>query len=132
MQILRSGILYFALVFGAGLVLGPIRLLWLVPRVGTRTAELIEMPIMLAVIVVAARWLVHRLAVPADRSSRLGMGVTALVLLVTAEMSLIGPLQGYSLSEYFSSRDAVSGTAYYLSLALFALMPFLLARRRKS
>jgi hypothetical protein len=37
MQILRAGVFYFALVFGAGFVLGTIRTLWVVPRVGTRT-----------------------------------------------------------------------------------------------
>jgi hypothetical protein len=36
MQILKAGTLYFALVFGAGFVLGPIRMLWAVPRFGTR------------------------------------------------------------------------------------------------
>ena len=66
MKVLKAGISYFALVFGAGFVLGPIRLLWLVPRVGTRTAELLEMPVMLAVIIVAARWLVRRLAAGSD------------------------------------------------------------------
>ena len=46
MQILKAGVLYFALVFGAGFVLGPIRILWVVPRFGTSMAELMETPIM--------------------------------------------------------------------------------------
>lgn len=48
MQMLKAGAVYFALVFGAGFVLGTIRTIWAVPRVprvGTRTAELMEMPI---------------------------------------------------------------------------------------
>ena len=44
MPILKAGVLYFALVFGAGFVLGTIRTLWVVPRVGTRKAELMETP----------------------------------------------------------------------------------------
>ena len=132
MKILKAGILYFALVFGAGFVLGPIRMLWVVPRVGTRIAELLEMPIMLAVIIVAARWLVRRLAMPSTASSRLGMGFLALALLLTAEISLVGPLQGYSISEYFSSRDPISGTVYYVLLIVYTLMPFLLARRQNN
>jgi hypothetical protein len=43
-------------VFGAGFVLGTIRVLWLVPAVGPRTAEFFEMPIMLAVNILSARW----------------------------------------------------------------------------
>ena len=49
MQVVKAGVLYFALVFEAGFVLGTIRTLWVFPRIGTRTAELMEMPIMLAV-----------------------------------------------------------------------------------
>ncbi len=42
MQILKAGVLYFALVFGADFVLGALRILWAAPRFGTRTAELME------------------------------------------------------------------------------------------
>jgi len=63
MRILQAGVLYFALVFGTGFVLGAIRTLWVVPRVGMRMAELMEMPIMLAVTIVAARWTILRLTV---------------------------------------------------------------------
>jgi hypothetical protein len=31
MQTLKAGMLYFAIVFGTGFVLGPIRILWAVP-----------------------------------------------------------------------------------------------------
>ena len=58
MQVLRAGALYFALVFAVGFALGAIRTLWVVPRLGTRMAEVMEMPIMLAVTIVAARWTV--------------------------------------------------------------------------
>jgi hypothetical protein len=54
-QILKAGALYFALVFGAGFVLGTVRTLWVVPRIGTRMAELLEEPIMLVIIILAAR-----------------------------------------------------------------------------
>jgi hypothetical protein len=132
LTVLKAGILYFAFVFGAGFILGPIRLLWIIPHVGTRMAELLEMPVMLVVIIAAARWLIRHLAVPPEPSSRLGMGFLALVLLVVAEISLVGPLRGYSIDEYFSSRDPVSGTVYYVLLIVYALMPFLLAQRRNT
>jgi hypothetical protein len=45
MQILKPGVLYFGFVFGVGFVLGTIRALWIVPRLGTRLAELMEAPI---------------------------------------------------------------------------------------
>jgi hypothetical protein len=63
MQVVKAGALYFALVFAVGFVLGASRTLWVVPRLGTRMAELMEMPIMLAVTIVVARWTVLRLSV---------------------------------------------------------------------
>ena len=129
MRILKAGLLYFVLVFGAGFVLGPIRIFWLVPRVGTRMAELMEMPVMFLVTVIAARWVIRRLAVPPDFPSRLRMGGIALGLLLTAEFSLVLWLRGLSFSEYLASRDPVSGTAYYLMLGAFAVLPLFIARR---
>lgn len=129
MQMAKAGLLYFALVFGTGFLLGPIRLLWLVPRFGTRIAELMEMPVMLVVIVLAARWTVRRLAVPSTPRSRLGMGGIALVLLLVAELTLVLWLQGLSIREYLASRDPVSGTVYSVLLGVFAVMPLLVARK---
>ena len=130
MQILKAGALYFALVFGAGFVLGPIRILWAVPCFGTRIAELMETPIMFGITIVAARWTVRRFAVPSEPSSRLVMGFVALGLLVIAEFTLLVLwLRGLSISEYLASRDPVSGTVYYVMLGVFAIMPLLVARR---
>ena len=129
MQMAKAGLLYFALVFGTGFLLGPIRLLWLIPRFGTRIAELMEMPVMLVVIVLAARWTVRRLAVPSTPRSRLGMGGIALVLLLLAELTLVLWLQGLSIREYLASRDPVSGTVYSVLLGVFAVMPLLVARK---
>lgn len=50
MNILKPAALYFAVVFGTRFVLGVIRTLFLVPQVGNRTDELIEMPFMLLAI----------------------------------------------------------------------------------
>jgi type IV secretory pathway TrbD component len=128
MQILKV-LLYFALVFGAGFVLGPIRILWVVPRFGTRMAELIETPIMFVVILVAARWIIQRLALQYAVSIRFGMGSIALGLMLVAEFTLVLWLRGLSITEYLATRDPVSGTVYYMMLVLFAIMLLLVARR---
>ena len=129
MQILKAGVIYFALVFGAGFVLGPIRILWVVPRFGTRMAELMETPIMFVVSIVAARWIVHRLAVPSVPSSRLGMGFVAPGLMLVAEFGFVLWLRRLSIREYLATRDPVSRTVYYVMLGVFAIMPLLVARR---
>ena len=89
----RAGAAYFALVFGAGFVLGMVRVPFLVPRLGERWAELVEMPIMAAVIFLAA------------------------------ELALAVVLQDRTLAEYIRSRDPVSGSVYLALLLGFAAMP---------
>jgi hypothetical protein len=128
MRILKAGVLYFSLVFAAGFLLGSIRVPLLEPRLGARAAELLELPVMLLAIVAAARWVLRRLAVPASAAARLAMGGIALALMLAAEFGLVLNLRGMSIEQYLATRDPVSGTAYYLSLCVFALIP--LAMRR--
>jgi hypothetical protein len=123
-----AGLTYFALVFGAGFVLGALRVTLVVPRLGVRYAELLEMPLMLIVIVSAARWVVRRFELPAALLPRLRVGIAALALLVVAELLLSVALTGRTISAYVASRDPVSGTVYLLMLAVFAAMPALLRR----
>ena len=129
MQILKTGILYFAFVFGVGFVLGSIRVLWVVPHFGTRMAELMETPIIFVVTILAASWIVRRLTVPYTRFSWLGMGCIALGFMLIAEFTLVLWLRGLSIREYLASRDPVSGTVYYAMLGVLAIMPLLVARR---
>ena len=130
LESLQSGALYFAVVFGAGFALGPVRLLWAVPRFGPRVAELMEMPIMLAVVILAARWIVRRLSVPATVACRLGMGGVALALLIAAELALASLLRGLSPRQYVAQQDPVSGAVFLAVVGAFATMPLLLARTR--
>ena len=126
---LVAAALYFAAVFGAGFVLGPIRMLWAEPRFGPRLAELIEAPIMLVVIVVAARWIVGSYARQFPVRRRVTLGVVALLLMLVAEFALVTWLRGESIGNYFAGRDPVSGSVYYVLLVVFAAMPALLRRR---
>jgi hypothetical protein len=128
-QTLKAGVFYFALVFAAGFVLGTIRTLWIVPRVGARTAELMETPIMFAVTVLAARWVARRLLLPPTVATRLGFGFVALGLLLITEFTVVLWLRGLTIREYLAGRDPVAGTAYLIMLVVFALMPLLVARR---
>ena len=125
---IKAGMTYFALAFGAGFVLGSIRVLFLVPRFGERVAELAEMPVMFVVILVSARFIVRRFALPGSVAPRLGAGLLALALLLAAEILLAVAIQDRTLGEYVASRDPVSGFVYLVMLVLFAVMPLVLAR----
>ena len=129
-RILKAGLLYFLFVFAVGFVLGPIRIFWLSPKIGERYAELLETPVMLCVIFLSARWIVRRRNL--DGWSCLGMGLFSLALLLTTEFSVVLRLRNLSLDEYLAARDPVSGSVYYISLLLFALMPLLISRKSRA
>ena len=126
----KAAVAYFALVLGTGFVLGTIRVPFLVPRLGERYAELLEMPIMFVVVVLAARYVVRRFRLPPSLSVRLLVGFAALLMSVLAELLLAAVLQKLSVGQYLASRDPVSGSVYLFVLLLFALMPCILARFR--
>lgn len=129
-QIIKAGLAYFALVFGAGFILGSVRVPFLVPRVGERIAELVETPFMFVVVLLSARFIAKRFALPVATSARLTVGLLALGLLLAAEFLLAVAIQERSLGEYITSRDPVSGIVYLVMLVLFALMPLIMARAK--
>jgi len=120
--------LYFALVLGTGFVFGMIRVPFVVPRLGERYAELLEMPFMFVAIVLAARFVIRRFDLSAQSAIRLQVGFAALAMSIVAELLLATVLQGRSLGQFIASRDPVSGSVYLVMLLVFALMPFVLSR----
>jgi hypothetical protein len=128
---IRAGLVYFALVFAAAAVLGAARLLWVAPWLGPRAAEILEMPLMLAVVVFSARWLVGRFAQPAGRAGWLVAGVMAAALVLAADLSLAVYARGLSLDRYLRELDPVTAVPYYGILALCAALPAMLRTRTR-
>ena len=128
-RVLSTSLIYFGLVFAAGFVLAPVRILVLQPRVGERLAELIELPLMVLVSWLLASWLMRRKLMPYRRWQRILVGALALLLILLAEFWVVLFVREISLAEYFATRDPVAGLAYYISLLMFAAMPVLVARR---
>jgi hypothetical protein len=129
MQVLKPGIVYFLLVFGTGFVLGTVRVLLIVPHAGDRAAELFEMPLMLLATVLAARWITRRFPEPRTNAARLVIGGVGLVLMLTGELAVGIGLRGMTAADVILNRDPISGTAYCVSLILFAAMPWIVSRR---
>ena len=130
LSVVRYSLLYFAMVFAAGFALGVIRVLWLAPMLGERTAELAEIPVMLVVIAGSARVVVGRMQRP-TRGACLATGALALTFMLLVEFTVVLGLRGITLAQYIESRDVLAGGAYALSLLFFMLMPALLARRQR-
>ena len=129
-RIIKLGLIYFSLVFAAGFLLGTIRVLFVVPEIGERYAELIEMPIMLFAIYYSARFIVRKVEKGEVVSTYLYVGILSLMILLMFEFTIVLGLQGISIKQYLASRDPVSGAVYVLSLIVYMLMPLLIARRQ--
>jgi len=127
-QLTLAALAYFGLVLCAGFLLGTLRVLWIVPHTGARFAELAEIPFMLAMVYLAARRVVRRFAVPSGPGVRLAIGLIALACLLVAEFTVVIWVQGITIRESIANHDPVSGTAYLVSLILFALMPLWVSR----
>jgi hypothetical protein len=128
MRIVLATLLYFAVVFGTGLVLGPVRVLWLEPRVGPAIAELIEAPFLVIAMVGAARWVPKIARTTENLRSSASIGVGALVLLLMADFTVGYSLRGLALPEQLARFATAPGVIYAILLLLFALMPVLLKR----
>lgn len=126
--ILRSSSVYFAIVFVAGFLCGSIRVPFLVPRLGERYAELVESPLMFAVIVFSARFVVRRFALAGQIGRSLAVGVIAAIFLLIVEFTVVLALRGMTIGEFIAQRDPVAGTVYYIMVAIFAAMPAMFAK----
>jgi hypothetical protein len=126
-RVLSAGLIYFAIVFGVGFVLGMIRVPFLVPKLGQRIAELIELPFMLFAIFLSARWIVRRFGLGGQTLTSLSIGLVAAILLLAVEFSVVLWIRGLTLSEFLAERDPVAGTLYYIAVAIFAAAPALIS-----
>jgi len=129
-ETLKAGVLYFALVFAAGFVLGTIRTLWAVPRFGVRAAELVEAPIMFGVSILAARWVVRHVGIPPQWPRRLAVGCIALCLMLLVEFTAVLWIRGLTIRGCLEARDPVSGAVYLATLGAFAVIPIFVGRPR--
>jgi hypothetical protein len=87
-----------------------------------------EAPLMLAAILLAARWVTKRVAAPSDARGRLFVGTVALALILFAEFTVVLWVRGWTLQEYWTNREPVAGGVYGFLLAAFALAPVIVSR----
>ncbi len=120
----KAGALYALIVFVIGFVLGAVRVLLIVPRIGEIAAVIIETPIMLVASWFVCRWCVDRLDVPRRVGARSLVGVVAFVVLMAAEFALgrlaFGRPAGEQLANYCSAPGVI-GLAAQIVFAVFPI-----------
>jgi hypothetical protein len=127
-----AGVVYFAVVFAAGFVLGVPRILFVAPRLGESLAVLLELPLMLAFSWGACSWLVARLRVPAKVTARLIMGGTSFAMMMAAELSVTVFMLGLSTAEHLSSYCELPPLLGLVGQVAFATLPLVQSIRKAS
>lgn len=124
-RVLTAAAVYFVLVFAVGLVLGPVRVLWIEPWLGALLAILCEAPLLIIAMIVAARFAPALVGLGGGWSARLLMGVLALVMQQMADLSVGFGLRGVTVQEQLAYFRTLPGYIYITMLVLFALMPLI-------
>ncbi|NNE52872.1 MAG: hypothetical protein HKN30_10760 [Sulfitobacter sp.] len=119
--------LFYALtVFAVGFVLGTIRVLIVVPWIGETAALFAEIPIMIAVSFLVAKWVLSRWPVTPELKPRLAMGLVAFIVLMMCEAAISLTFFGNSFTDHLAhylKPQAWPGLAGQL---LFAAIPALI------
>lgn len=120
---IKAGSAYFGIIFAVGFILGTIRVLVLVPRLGELIGGLIELPIILTASWIICSWSIMRFSVPRIWQSRLTMGIAAFVLLMIAEVFLSILLFGNSINDHFNHYLKLNGILGLIGQIVFAALP---------
>lgn len=129
MRIAGAAIVYWAMVFALGFILGTVRVLWVIPRIGLVPATLLELPLILTASWFAAGWLVQRFAL-ANGGEALIVGALAFAILMVAECALAFVLNGQSPADWLAGLGQPHALLGLAGQAVFALMPWWRVRAR--
>ncbi|KAK3381055.1 hypothetical protein B0H63DRAFT_474818 [Podospora didyma] len=136
--IISTSLLYTLLVFGAGFVCGIIRVIFLEPRLDDRYAQLLEMPLMMAVIWRSARIVVSRIKTQTratgdseeGKGKYIAVGALALFFFLVTEgglYALIHRGEGKGWHDWVWDRDPVAGSLFFAMLGVMMALPTILS-----
>jgi hypothetical protein len=125
-HILHAAVAYFAVVFAAGFLLGVLRTLVLVPRLGELAAVLLELPVILGFAWLACAPILRHW--PLRPAAALTMGVVAFLLLMVAEAGLSMLLAGRSLGDHLGLYSLLPQQVGLAGQLVFAVVPWVRVR----
>ena len=122
----RAGVLYFLVVFGVGFLMGPVREFVFLPQLGPTGAVLAETPVLLVAMVLGARWIIKRYALPQTIPGRLKMGTVGLLLVLAGDWFVGYFLRGWTTIQILQHYGTVPGAINIFLFMIYLLMPTLL------
>lgn len=122
---LNAGLVYGAIVFALGFVLGSLRDMLLAPLFGRDLIVLIEGPLILLVAWFVAWWLIRGHGVPGRAFDRLAMGAMAFALLMLGEAAIAVFGLGRTLAMHLGAYTTAKGVLELVPQLAFGLFPLL-------
>lgn len=124
-----AGVLYSAIIVGAGWIFGvPHILILLRPRLSVSSIEILKIPLVLITVTYAAATTIQWVAVPPGRGIRLWIGGIAIALLCAYESLLAHLLDEVAYSTIYPGPDDTMLSSEYAALLLFVgLTPLLVS-----
>lgn len=130
-QAALAGLLYCALVFALGFVLGSVRVLLVAPTMGEFSAVLIELPVMMLACWLVSGRLVSQLRISTLQAA-LVMGVVAFSCLMVAEFSLGALAFERTIADQLQHWATPAGALGLGGQIAFAVFPWIHVRRAPS
>jgi hypothetical protein len=127
-SVLKASLAYFVIVFTFAFILGTVRVLVVAPRLGELVAVILEVPLVIFVSYLAARFCTARFAVPANKGPRLVMGLAAFALLMAVEFILSVLMFGRPPSAFLTGFTHLPGQIGLAGQIVFGLMPWLVTK----
>jgi len=118
-----AGLAYFGAIFVLGFMLGVIRIMVLVPRLGEIASVLSETPVILAASWLVSHWATRKFNVSSAVSRRLLMGSVAFGLLMLAEACVSVFAFGSSLTVHLAAYGTPQGIIGLIAQIAFAFFP---------
>lgn len=125
----RRGIEYGLAIYAAGFAFGVLRALVVAPKIGERSAELLEVPLMLVVGFVLAGRVRDRLH-GYSRGVLVCSGLVGVLVLLALEVATSVLLLGGSVRDGLVNPDPVAGAFYYATVLVLVALPALRGRSR--
>ncbi len=131
MSIFRAGLYYFALVFGAGFILGTVRELLITPHFGRALSILVEAPFMLLAIYVSTCLVLKHIRINRTSISHISIGLIGFILILFSDFTIGVKMRNISVHEQLNHFIDPAGIIYLGLLLVFTTMPFLIWKLNK-
>jgi hypothetical protein len=122
---LLAGLMYFLGIFALGFVLGIIRTLVLIPRIGALAGVLLEIPVLLTVSWFFCRRILTRFSITGELKHRFTVGGSAFILLMITEVFVSVCVFKQPWAEYCANVQTLPGFLGLLAQIVFGCIPMI-------